>query len=696
MVKLESLKKIGITDYQIDKWMKACYICVENEDVDIASEDIYELIMSRVLMNSPEMFDEFVTQTSKTSLIQYYSFLKMILDGKIEESRSLMRALLRDEEFMKEYEKILLFVSIIEEYNLRDLYIPEEDNPLIAKMIAVFKKYLLGFNYPMAKEFLKVIRKTHDCLEYKVVAALLDSKKDTIKYILKDNIYPSKVTNDNLKRMEREALCSLELGDYKLFLQRINELNHIYQNQDRNVFQIIIILVNAITNMQRNRNNVSSRSYVIFHGDFNSVLIALLSCKDYYRAHDLIEEEISRCKQYDINLAILFNLIHAIMYLNRYNLEFINNQMKLDSSSSIENIMPKRVALSKIDGNLIKDYENRKRNKKCENKSFYQMYLDAYRSGEYEIAREYLKGFSSKLEAMTLDVNLDYLFKELEYLGTKFKEMDDNDRKKALEYQNEAWKQLEEKKYKEAIDTITKWRECLNYVHPRANALLAKCYYKLGNYEEALKLYSEVLDYYIYPIDYEDIIMILFALKRYDEMDAYFDAREEYDWSSLKVYYVMSLANMMQGKYDKAIDMLKQARDIGVEVYSVIPDFSREIEILSSMAKGNAVEAFTLDDYIEYGVTGEDSGVLENIKQFKDKYKDDYLSLLLLDISNKNVDKKFKIEYLLTVVRILKGEHAKVNYEPVYEYINLLLSAKELTEEEVRRFTLTMKNYRNL
>ncbi len=696
MVSLDSLKKIGITNYQIDKWVSACYIYVENGQVDIIDADVYETIMESVLMHHPEMFDEFINQCYNPSLIQYYQFLKLILDGELEKSLPLMYTLIKDKAFLEEYEKILLFVSIIEEYKLSDLYIPEEENELIKAQIAIFKKYLLSFNYPMAKEFLKEIRKVHDCLEYRVIDKILESKKDTIKYILRDGMYPSDVTNDNLKRMEREVLCYLELRKFDLFLQRVNELGFIYQNEEHNMFQIIIILVNMINSMQYNRRHVSSRSFSIFHGDFNSVLYALLISKDYYRAHDLIEEEIKDANQFDIYLAILFILIHSVMYLNNYNLEFIESQMKLDSSSSIENILPKRVSLSKIDGNLIKDYENRKRNKKWENKSFYQMYLDAYRSGEYDVAREYLKGFSSKLEAMTIDVNLDYLFKELDYLSEKSKEVDEDNRKKALEYQNKAWKQLEEKQYNDAIDTITKWCQCLNYVHPRAKALLAKCYYKLGNYEKALKLYNEVLEYYIYPVDYEDIIMALYALKRYDEMDVYFEAREEYDWSSLKVYYVMSLASMQQGKYDKAIEMLKKAQDIGVEVYGVIPDFSREIKILSMMSQGKEVKTFTLDDYIEYGVTDEDTGVLENIKQFRDKYKDDYLSLLLLDISNKNVDKKFKIEYLLTVVRILKGEHAKVNYGPVYEYIDLLLSAKELTEEDVRRFTLTMKNYQNL
>ena len=238
------------------------------------------------------MFDEFINQSYNTALIQYYQFLKKILDGKLEEGLPLMRILIRDKDFLEEYEKILLFVSIIEEYKLNDLYITEEENDLIKKQMGLFKKYLLSFNYPMAKEFLKEIRKVHDCLEYRVIDAILDTKKDTIKYMLKEGIYSSDVTNDNLKRMEREVLCYLELGKFDLFLKRVNELNFIYQNQDRNMFQIIIILVNMINAMHYNRRNVSSRSSFIFHGDFNSVLYALLSCKDYYRVHDLIENEI--------------------------------------------------------------------------------------------------------------------------------------------------------------------------------------------------------------------------------------------------------------------------------------------------------------------------------------------------------------------------------------------------------------------
>lgn len=692
MVALESLKKLGITDYKIDRWVKDCYIYIENDEVDIIEADVYELIMSSVLMHHPEMFDEFINQSYNTALIQYYQFLKKVLDGKLEEGLPLMRILIRDKDFLEEYEKILLFVSIIEEYKLNDLYIPEEENDLIKKQMGLFKKYLLSFNYPMAKEFLKEIRKVHDCLEYRVIDAILDTKKDTIKYMLNEGIYPSDVTNDNLKRMEREVLCYLELGKFDLFLKRVNELNFIYQHQDRNMFQIIIILVNTINAMHYNRRNVSSRSSFIFHGDFNSVLYALLSCKDYYRVHDLIENEIKEARQFDIYLAILFILIHGIMFLNNYNLEFLERQMKSKNSSSIENIIPKKATLSKIDGNILKDYEKRK--DKREYKNYYQMYLDAYKAGKYETAKDYLTRFANQLEEMEIKADFDYLFIELDYLIAKVN--NDENIKVALEYQNKAYELIGEKRYNEALDIIIKWRNSLKYFHPRANALLAKCYYKLGNYEEALKLYRESLEYYIYPNDYEDIIMILYSLKRYDEMDIYFEKRENYDTSSLKIYYVMSLASMEQGNYDKAMEMLKIAQDVGMEVYNIIPDFSRELEILSAMSQGKTVEPYTLDDYMEYGITEEDSDVLENIKQFKEKYEDDYLALLLLDISNKNVDKKFKIEYLLTVVRILKGEHAKVNYKPVYEYIERLLSSNELTEEDIRRFTLTMKNYQNL
>ena len=692
MVALESLKKLGITDYKIDRWVKDCYIYIENDEVDIIEADVYELIMSSVLMHHPEMFDEFINQSYNTALIQYYQFLKKILDGKLEEGLPLMRILIRDKDFLEEYEKILLFVSIIEEYKLNDLYIPEEENDLIKKQMGLFKKYLLSFNYPMAKEFLKEIRKVHDCLEYRIIDAILDTKKDTIKYMLKEGIYPSDVTNDNLKRMEREVLCYLELGKFDLFLKRVNELNFIYQNQDRNMFQIIIILVNMINAMHYNRRNVSSRSSFIFHGDFNSVLYALLSCKDYYRVHDLIENEIKEARQFDIYLAILFILIHGIMFLNNYNLEFLERQMKSNNSFSIENIIPKKVALSKIDGNILKDYEKRK--DKREYKNYYQMYLEAYKAGKYETAKDYLTRFANQLKEMEIKADFDYLFIELDYLIAKVN--NDENIKVALEYQNKAYELIGEKRYNEALDIIIKWHDSLKYFHPRANALLAKCYYKLGDYEEALKLYRESLEYYIYPNDYEDIIMILYSLKRYDEMDIYFEKRENYDTSSLKIYYVMSLASMEQGNYDKAMEMLKNAQDVGMEVYNIIPDFSRELEILSAMSQGKTVEAYTLDDYMEYGITEEDSAVLENIKQFKEKYEDDYLALLLLDISNKNVDKKFKIEYLLTVVRILKGEHAKVNYKPVYEYIERLLSSNELTEEDIRRFTLTMKNYQNL
>ena len=201
MVKLESLKKIGIPDNKIERWTKSCYIYIENEMVDIISEDVYLEIMRIILMQYPSMFAEFIDYSYNASLVQYHQFLKSTLDGKIDESQKLMRSLLKDKDFLEKYEDILLFVSIIEEYKLKDLYIPEEENPLVQSQIFLYKKYLLSFNYPMAHEVLKKIRKIHDCLEYRVMDAILIGKRDTIKYILKPDIYPSAVTNDNLKRI---------------------------------------------------------------------------------------------------------------------------------------------------------------------------------------------------------------------------------------------------------------------------------------------------------------------------------------------------------------------------------------------------------------------------------------------------------------------------------------------------------------
>lgn len=694
MVLLDSLKKIGITNYQLDKWSRDCLIYIDGENVDIIGEDVYSLIMDVILMKYPDMIDEFIDQGYNESLSNYYKFLKMILDGKLDESRPLMKSLLRDEAFMEEYEKILLFVSIIDEYKLRDLYIPEEENNAVKKQISLFKKYLLSFNYPMAREFLKVIRDIHDCLEYKVVDAILESKKDTIKYILKPGIYPSKVTNDNLKRMERELLCNLELGNYELFFKRISELDYIYQNQERNYFQIIREFINIISMMQQNRHSVSSRSSFIFRGDFNSVLYALISCRDYYRAHDLIEEEIRQASRFDIYLAMLFILIHVVMYLNQYNLDFINKQMETYNGSSLEGILPSKVMLSKLEGNLLKNQEENIRNREKENINYYQLYLEAYKKADYKKAQDFLKMFCKRLKEIDVGVNVDYLFRELDYLIDKNKDKEIG--KDVLEHQNQALMLMGEKRYREASSVIDKWCESLDYFHPRAMALKAKCYYEMGQFLEALKLYEEAEDYYLYPSAYEDIIMILYNLGEYERIEKYFAIRESYDCSSLKIYYVISIVALKKGDYAKAKEMLDCAQEVGIDIYNIIPDYSHEFEVIEELKKGKEVLPYTLDDYIEYGITDEDELVLASVDKFKKKYGDDFLRVLLLDVTNKEVSKKEKIDYLLSVIKIIKSKEEKVDLNLIYEYIERLLKSEDLESLDVRRFTLTMKNYQNL
>ncbi len=696
MVKLESLKKIGIPDNKIERWTKSCYIYIENEMVDIISEDVYLEIMRIILMQYPSMFAEFIDYSYNASLVQYHQFLKSTLDGKIDESQKLMRSLLKDKDFLEKYEDILLFVSIIEEYKLKDLYIPEEENPLVQSQIFLYKKYLLSFNYPMAHEVLKKIRKIHDCLEYRVMDAILIGKRDTIKYILKPDIYPSAVTNDNLKRIEREALCSLELGEYNSFIKKIAELNHIYQNQDRNCFQIILMLINEINKLEHNKRFVSSRSMFNLNGDFNSVLIALLTSRDYYRAHDLIEEELRNSQQFDIYLIMIFILIHTVMYFNKNNIEFLERQLNTANCTNIDDFFKGKTIFSKIDGNIIKRCEEQNNANEKNKINHYQMYKDAFNRHSYTLARDYLDRFLARLKSINININLGYLYKELDYLMVHEQEMPERNLEDIITKQKLALRYIENKNYEEAIIAIEQWCNSLNYFHPRAQALLAKCYLEQKDFSSALKIYEESNNYYLYPLDYEDIIICLFNLGKYDKMEYYFNLRENYEYSSLKIYYIMSIAAIKETNYEKAKSYLLKAEEVGLELYNYVPDYHKEIEIIDGLIAGKDVREYNLDDYIEYGFTEADELILDEVESYKKEYHEDYITMLLISISNKSISPKERVEYLLSVVKILKFNDKSVALNPIYEYINKILASNELSTKEARLFTLTMKNYQNL
>lgn len=686
MISLASLEKLYDKD-KIDEMQKLNKILIEDAYVKILDEDTYYDVMMDILFKHLELFDEFINNCKNEALVNYFIFLKMILDGKLNESKGLMIKLLRDKKFLEDYEDILLYVSIIEEYSLSDLYIPLEEDEELKSYIQVFKRHLLTFNYPMAKEMLKKIRSIKDTLEYQLIDIILDSKKDNIKYILEEDIYPSEVTKKNLKGMERRALCELELGNFIKFNEIINQLDQIYQNQDVMPFKIMIMLLNSIKYLELNKTNVSARSFLTFHGKLEAVLVALLSCKDYYRAYDVIDEEVKNAKEFNIYLAIIYILISKVMLLNERNRTYLDEEIKR-SKENLSEMIKKNNYLSCIEGSVIKEKEGAKM--ESNNIDFYNTYRKKYNEGNYREARINLLRFVKNLRSMGINPYFEHLFKELDYLEKNVK--GDNRFVASLIRNSEI--AIKKGEYEDALEDLGKWQEGITYFHPRVNALIAKCLYELGKLEDALELYKRCEEYYLYPTHYEDIMMILYKLGKIEEIESYYNLRETTDYASLKITYMMSVIELNKGHYKKARQFLKTIEERCKDIYEVSPNFTYEYEVIKRASGGEDIK-YGIDDYIEYGITDDDKDLIELIDEYKRLYQRDYLKMLFITIQNLNESLIDKIEYLLNVIRILKNKHEEVSKD-ILEYVDYLMSLDELDNLARCRFTVMKKNYQNL
>lgn len=688
MVKLESLKRLGYKDYVIDKWVKKNYIYIEDSLVTIIDSDTYHKIMTKILEGDLELFDEFVDETYNDSLKDYFCFLKLILDGKLEEAIPLMRRIVKDKVFLDEYEDILLYVSIIDEFELSDLYIPREENYLIRGEVEIFKNFLLSFNYSMAREMLKKIMEIHTCLEYRVIDAILANKKDNIKYILKEDVYPSEVTKNNLKRIERETICELEMGHFTTFVANINNLNRIYQNQDCSCFKVIIELFNAVNRMKHDNMFVSSRSEFTFHGNVNSVLLALLACQDYYRVAEVVEGEIEKSKGFDIYLVILYILKQEVMKYNNRNMKYIEDKINEASELFVDEVISNNPKLSVIHGNVLKKKEDRGIRMDSNNIKYYEKYVEEYNRGKYLDARINLLRFVKNLRSFGVYPNFEYLFKELDYLIDK--PVDEQ----ALKKQEEALKLMNDKEYEKAIVIINEWCDSLDYYHPRAKAMLAKCYFEEGNLVTALAIFLETDKYYLYPEYYEDIITILYRLGRLSEIEHYYELREKYDYASPRIIYIMSIVELENKHYKKAKKLLKLLETRVQKLYGIVPNYAIEYKKIDDLSKGNRDATYKESDYIEYGLSG-DEEIISLIDEYRKLYRDDYIKMLIINIKNMKCALNDKIAYLLEVLKVLKLQHVD-GLDELYQYADYLILLDGLTEEERRRFTIMKKNYQNI
>ncbi len=624
----------------------------------------------------------------------YYEFIYRTLNGEI--SLSLLKELRKADVQNKYTEETDLYYAIMAETEC-----PSNITLFNSDSLKIYKekmlKYINNGQYVIALEFVKEMHKRIKHYVVDILMRLLSSKEDKVVYILEKGTYPSEVTNENLHRIERENLVILETGDVTEFLDEMEVIEYLYENQDPLPLLNINTLASAQLLYEADETYVSGRSLEVVTGDFSSVLFELLRCNDFYRVDELIKQEKASSSEFSIYLEILDIISSRIMRYNRENMEYVKRIVS--SLNTGENDLEKIVSeysLSSISGEIIREQENNEYISKSDTKNYYRLYQVCFENREYKEALKALMKLDKKGRAVGYYINVDYLVSELKiYIANQL----DNEKlaSEADKERAEADRFFEEGNYIKAILKYDKAQSLIRYKVPRLTARIGECYYRLRDYEKAWNIYNRISLNGLYPDDLLIMLECLFKVGQYNKMPRVFARLEEVSPKcNVRIYYMMSIVYVKLHKYNEARSMLDIAEELNYDYNNVTLKFDEERAIIDNAERLKSDECYSMDDFIDLAMSEEEIDLSEILDDYRYEYDAAYIDTILMEVKESKRTPREKILYLLSIVKILKIQNDDTNVKSVYDYLNTLLDDPLISKSDQKEFTLTMKNYKKL
>ena len=587
-------------------------------------------------------------------------------------------------------------LSLINNYpnvNLYDL----EDKRINKMLDELFRLVRLGQN-KLAYELALRIDTITNINEVKLIINNIDHKYDPLKYILEEGVYPSDVTNEGLKKIERNMLINYLIGDDREGNEDMMKLSKIYVYQNPSEFVTYKAYLAAILELEKNHTSINVRKDANAAGDPIGVLCALIKCKDYYRAHSILKEYYLDNIKDEFSVAWEIYRIYDehLMTLLKRNTENVYKQMELNANglNTIKEIVGK-YDLSHISSELIDAMSKKNDYSIDEDKNYYEEYLKHKDKGSYEEARLDIIKHQRKLGEMGIFVDYDYLIKETDIL--LYISIYDSDEQKE-EHNNYLKLANDYKLRKDYINAIKYYKESLKYESketPLTLSKIAECYMELKDYTNAVFYYKRESNDFLYPIDYLHYIESLYYLGRYDEIFPLADGYEYYyPTESAFIHYILSICYLERNNYKLALDHIDTCEIISMEYYDLALNFNYERDIIKDLERGKDVPSYTLDDFYSHCFN---ETTLNKINQLEiDKYPED--GSLLINIIHKISDDRVEeqINFMLKVSKVLKEMNRRKDAKDLLKYIEDVIKTTELSATDNEHFTVVLKNYRNL
>lgn len=694
MLSVEELELLGYTDDIRELYLNEGSITIQDGMVIINDQGVLREIISAFLVVDFKYIEKLYTYLDNEVDRLYYEFIYCSLNGK--DAISVLDELIKKDSLGVYSSETAIYYAILNETpcSVGGQKLEKLDLDLYVEKVI---KYVNKKQYIIALEFVNAMSKRNNHYIIAVLKSLLSKKKDTATYILEDGIYPSDVTNDNLHRIEREALVTLETGDIIDFYDDMEVLEILYENQDPLPLLNINTMISAELVFEAIDTHVSDRSFSRFLGSFSSTIFELLRCQDYYRVDELIKQEKKEETSFSIYLEMLDIISSRIMALNSKNMNYVKRIVT--SSNTGEKGLEEVIGdypLSAISGDLLREYEENEYLSKEDNNNYYRLYLACFEDDDFKEALKALMKMEKKGKSVGFYINVDYLIKELKlYIANE------------LESPENALQAIKERRLGDAffeagnyIKAILKYDKALSlvpYKIPKTIAQIARCYYNLNDYEKAYKaLIAAPLDG-LYPDDILMMLECMFKMREYSKMLKVFERLESISPKcNVRVYYMMSIVFIKLHKYNKAREMLNTAKELNYDYHNAVVDFKEEYNTISRCEKEKTELCYSMDDFIDFEMSEEEIDLSNDLDFYRYEYDESYIDVLLDEVKKDKRSAKDKILYLLSVIKIIIIQNESVNLQGIYDYLNELLGDSEISRIDQRQFTLAMKNYKKL
>ena len=158
---------------------------------------------------------------------------------------------------------------------------------------------------------------------------------------------------------------------------------------------------------------------------------------------------------------------------------------------------------------------------------------------------------------------------------------------------------------------------------------------------------------------------------------------------------MLAICYVNLGMYNDAIAELWVTENINNEIFNVAYELKYELDIIKRLESGEVVEPFDMSTFIDFELSEFDKDVRTRLNKYKEVISDP-LSSILSSLDNDFDSLENKMIYLFSLLKIYIIDKDEENTHRLYDFISDYLENVNVSLEEKNKFTLSLKNYRNL